>query len=591
MCKSSNGYQAPVPRWRPPTEQQSRNALEEPSGLEVRPAISAGLEHGLFELKRPPGPGDWLNGRGISDRKGQTFGQWEQRCGRRPNRGDVIWVVPLGNFTVPVGDVFSGKDNYLDAAWCAACLQAFVHGLRVEVLPAIPGDILLREVTHRDSRGHGPQLLTSDLQKWLRTYLDKREAEALDFDPQEPHDCDADDDSSSDVGSQPEPQAPRGRVFATMAFTMFDLYPGSYAEFVYGQGNPSLGVGVLSFARYLYVDPLHFKQRCSRVLCHEFGHLFGLKHCIWYECLMAGSAGDWESDRQPLHLCPVCLAKLHKAIEDLDLIARETALERFWLEVGDDDEADWCRRRRRLMNSEEDAAWRQRRKEGMMRMVEDPDSLPEADGSSPSSPSSHAPSPLPSRRMGSASPAQDVATVGRRKSSASGESLSVANKALWPQVLAKKAARGPFDLLASAAQQQQQQQQQQSSKREASATAAFGREAHASPPPLVVSSSLLRSRSETALSWSTSNHMGARGAAEPGRSERGNIVQSQLASSSSKLRKPPMRLPPKATGLLASASPPPSAILRASSSLGAARRPTAPWGPATGARPLLLTPL
>ena len=45
-------------------------------------------------------------------------------------------------------------------------------------------------------------------------------------------------------------------------------------------------------------------------MVHEIGHIFGLMHCIYYECIMNGSNGSHE-DRHPDHtLCPKCLAKL-----------------------------------------------------------------------------------------------------------------------------------------------------------------------------------------------------------------------------------------------------------------------------------------
>ena len=46
-------------------------------------------------------------------------------------------------------------------------------------------------------------------------------------------------------------------------------------------------------------------------MVHEIGHMFGLRHCIYYECTMNGSNGSFEdnyvADR---YLCPVCLCKL-----------------------------------------------------------------------------------------------------------------------------------------------------------------------------------------------------------------------------------------------------------------------------------------
>ena len=46
-------------------------------------------------------------------------------------------------------------------------------------------------------------------------------------------------------------------------------------------------------------------------MTHEIGHMFGLKHCIYYECTMNGSNGHFEHDRMPDRvLCPICTAKL-----------------------------------------------------------------------------------------------------------------------------------------------------------------------------------------------------------------------------------------------------------------------------------------
>lgn len=46
-------------------------------------------------------------------------------------------------------------------------------------------------------------------------------------------------------------------------------------------------------------------------MVHEIGHMFGLKHCIYYECILNGSNGAFESDRFANRtLCPICLCKL-----------------------------------------------------------------------------------------------------------------------------------------------------------------------------------------------------------------------------------------------------------------------------------------
>lgn len=49
---------------------------------------------------------------------------------------------------------------------------------------------------------------------------------------------------------------------------------------------------------------------------HEITHMFGVKHCIYYECTMNGHNGEFESDRHPdATLCPSCLIKLQMNIK------------------------------------------------------------------------------------------------------------------------------------------------------------------------------------------------------------------------------------------------------------------------------------
>ncbi|CAF3243453.1 unnamed protein product [Rotaria sp. Silwood2] len=117
------------------------------------------------------------------------------------------------------------------------------------------------------------------------------------------------------------------RELLCVAVTMADIYPDEDWNFVYGQAHPIDGLGVYSFAR---LDPLFLEspktllttpltdehriimlRRCVKILLHELGHLFGLKHCIYYVCLMNGANHEREMDRQPLYLCPVCLRKLY----------------------------------------------------------------------------------------------------------------------------------------------------------------------------------------------------------------------------------------------------------------------------------------
>jgi archaemetzincin len=53
--------------------------------------------------------------------------------------------------------------------------------------------------------------------------------------------------------------------------------------------------------------------RVCRTASHELGHCLGIDHCVYYACVMQGSASLAEDARQPLYLCPIDRAKLLQA--------------------------------------------------------------------------------------------------------------------------------------------------------------------------------------------------------------------------------------------------------------------------------------
>ena len=71
-----------------------------------------------------------------------------------------------------------------------------------------------------------------------------------------------------------------------------------------------------------------------KVMTHEVGHMFGLKHCVFYECAMNGSNSGEESARRPFWLCPVCLRKLQHVI-NFDVLERYEALKSVCAELGE----------------------------------------------------------------------------------------------------------------------------------------------------------------------------------------------------------------------------------------------------------------
>jgi archaemetzincin len=55
-------------------------------------------------------------------------------------------------------------------------------------------------------------------------------------------------------------------------------------------------------------------QFLEKVVNHEICHTFGMRHCIYYECLMKGSNGYEEAFSKEEHLCPICTRKLQSAL-------------------------------------------------------------------------------------------------------------------------------------------------------------------------------------------------------------------------------------------------------------------------------------
>lgn len=54
----------------------------------------------------------------------------------------------------------------------------------------------------------------------------------------------------------------------------------------------------------------------ARTASHELGHCLGMDHCVYYACAMQGTASVVEDLRQPPYLCPVCVKKLSRAVDE-----------------------------------------------------------------------------------------------------------------------------------------------------------------------------------------------------------------------------------------------------------------------------------
>ncbi|MEZ6060286.1 MAG: archaemetzincin [Planctomycetaceae bacterium] len=225
----------------------------------------------LASLHQPAGDpqaGDW---RATVVEPGQSLAQYALSDPIRPTAGrNVIYVQPLGDFAPAERQIVELSAEFLELYFC--CPVTLLPDAGEAVVP--PEARRIHAVTREEQF----------LAPWITTDFLK---------PQLPDDA-----------------------LALIALTTGDLWPGENWNFVFGQASLSDRVGVWSMARL--GDPEigedHFRECLRRTLktaTHETGHMFSMKHCIFFECNMSGSGSLEEGDRYPLSLCPDCLAKLH----------------------------------------------------------------------------------------------------------------------------------------------------------------------------------------------------------------------------------------------------------------------------------------
>jgi archaemetzincin len=285
--------------FRPADQIEQLRAIGSLEGLvpELRRALTAADD---FDPIPPPGAHDWLS---VSKEKGQTFDRFTHTSSNRPaGTREHLYLRPVGSW--------SGHSELLQR------LQRFasVFFMRdVRVLPTL--EVEGSGITTRHNRFTDvTQLKTRDILPLLASSL--------------------------------PPDA-----WCVLGLTLYDLYPHDTWSFVFGEALLDDRVGIFSVARYdpaFYGkradDPSLLLRRSCKVLAHEACHMFGIRHCVYFNCLMNGSNHLEESDRRPPHLCPVDLRKLHWTL-GFDIAGRYRRLHDFWREAGVADEVHWIERR------------------------------------------------------------------------------------------------------------------------------------------------------------------------------------------------------------------------------------------------------
>lgn len=119
-------------------------------------------------------------------------------------------------------------------------------------------------------------------------------------------------------------------AIAYISVTSKDLYPKKNWNYVFGQANLKEHIGVFSIFRLKPndMDSIRYAWYFNRMLkttTHEISHIFSIKHCSRYKCLMNGSNSLKEADGKPSWLCMGCLSKLmwnnnHSIMERYDAL-------------------------------------------------------------------------------------------------------------------------------------------------------------------------------------------------------------------------------------------------------------------------------
>ncbi len=255
-----------------------------------------------------PKPGEWLS---QHPEPGQTFAEYKKSKPVRPDaRRSVLYIQPIGEFSETQRKILNRTAEYMH----------FYFGLPVEKLKPLSLDVIPPNARRVHPSWGMDQILS--------TYV---------------------------LDQVLIPRVPRDAV-AVLALTTSDLWPGEGWNFVFGQAALQARVGVWSL--YRNGDPEAGEdayrlclRRTLKTATHETGHMFSMLHCTAYECNMCGSNHRAESDRHPLWLCPVCLAKLTWATK-VEPIARYQRLAAFCKENGLTEEAEFFQKSIAAMRGE-----------------------------------------------------------------------------------------------------------------------------------------------------------------------------------------------------------------------------------------------
>lgn len=239
----------------------------------------------IEKLQKPlpkPRPNDWLS---LHYEEGQTFDAYRNFKNPLKTEQRIIYLKQIGNFDEDEERIFLWVKKYLELFF-----QTQVGILNQQNLDSIPSQY------QRERFGH-IQVMTPHIFSFL-------------------------------------PNSTQENELAYLALTNVDIYPNNSMNFVFGQADYSTRIGATSMFQLKVVknDSINVLQsaiKIAKTASHEIGHMLGINHCTAFACLMNGANNNEEADRQPMHFCSECSAKLIWYL-DLDFAKRSKELQSFW---------------------------------------------------------------------------------------------------------------------------------------------------------------------------------------------------------------------------------------------------------------------
>ncbi len=218
----------------------------------------------FFQPMGKPGKYDWL---ATFQESGQTFAEYLAADPKLPDAvRRTLYIQPIGSFSVNEKKVVEATADYLKA----------FYQLPVKMLP--------------------PRQLPSNITKSnfrMRGYPSKRQIR-----------------TGFILDELLKPKLPKDAA-ALIAFTNEDLYMSDTMNFVFGQASLDDRVAVWSFDRLeKNASPNVFLTRTLKIAAHETGHMFSMRHCTKYSCVMSGTNNLTETDSRPIDAGPECAAKI-----------------------------------------------------------------------------------------------------------------------------------------------------------------------------------------------------------------------------------------------------------------------------------------